>query len=175
MSEERMIVIRQAQPSDVPAITEIGNALLSSTTYEWTETGPTVDERERWLRDQQGARNPVLVADDDGTVVGWASYGEFRDTNRWPGYRHTAEHTIHVVEGRWGRGIARSLLSALIDHARREGKRVLVAAVDSSNGRSIAFHAKMGFAEVARMPGVGEKWGFRLDLVLMQLDLDRFP
>jgi L-amino acid N-acyltransferase YncA len=52
---------------------------------------------------------------------------------------------------------------------------VLVAAIDASNGRSITFHAKMGFVEVARMPGVGEKWGQRLDLVLMQTDLDRLP
>jgi L-amino acid N-acyltransferase YncA len=60
----------------------------------------------------------------------------------------------------------------LADQARRSGKRVLVAGIDATNTGSIDFHARLGFREVARMPGVGEKWGQRLDLVLMQLDLD---
>ncbi|MGH9081579.1 MAG: GNAT family N-acetyltransferase [Acidimicrobiales bacterium] len=170
-----MIVIRPALPADARAITEIANALLSSTTYEWTEIGYSVGEREHWLQDQGLAGDPVFVAEDGGAVVGWASYGDFRDTNRWPGYGRTAEHSVHVGEGHWGQGIGRSLLVELADHARRAGKRVLVAAIDSTNVRSITFHAKMGFVEVARMPGVGEKWGKRLDLVLMQLDLDRAP
>ncbi len=49
----------------------------------------------------------------------------------------------------------------------------MVAGIDAANVRSIAFHARLGFAEVARMPGVGDKFGQRLDLVLMQLDLSR--
>jgi phosphinothricin acetyltransferase len=48
---------------------------------------------------------------------------------------------------------------------------VIVAAIDSSNTGSIAFHERLGFVVVARMPGVGEKWGRRLSLVLMQLEL----
>ena len=87
------------------------------------------------------------------------------------GSRFTIEHTIHVAEGHQGAGVGRALLLALIDHGRRAGKRVMVAAIDASNTGSIAFRARFGFVEVARMPGVGEKWGRRLDLVLMQLDL----
>jgi L-amino acid N-acyltransferase len=170
-----VIEIRPARPGDVGALTALANALLWSTTNEWTDTPYSVDDRARWLRDQGEAGNPVLVADDGGAVVGWASYGDFRDTNRWPGYRCTAEHTIHVAEDQWGRGIGRLLLSELADRAQRSGKRVLVAGIDSANAGSIAFHARMGFVEVARMPGVGEKGGRRLDLVLMQLDLDSLP
>jgi L-amino acid N-acyltransferase len=48
----------------------------------------------------------------------------------------------------------------------------MVAGIDASNVRSIQFHSRLGFDEVARMPGIGEKWGRRLDLVLMQCDLD---
>ena len=106
--------------------------------------------------------------------VSWAgpATGTSVTRRRWPGYRYTAEHTIHVLESRWGYGIGRSLLIDLADHARLAGKRVLVAGIDSTNVRSIQFHAKMGFVEVARMPGIGDKWGRRLDLVLMQHDLE---
>jgi L-amino acid N-acyltransferase len=164
---------RAATESDVPAITDIVNAHIGTTTYEWTESPHTPESRRLWLSQKHVAGEPVIVACEGPAVVGVASYGDFRDSRRWPGYRFTVEHSIHVAEPQWGRGIGRSLISALATHARLQGKRVMVAAIDGSNVRSIEFHSRLGFDEVARMPGVGEKWGQRLDLVLMQCDLDR--
>ena len=166
-----MVVIRSAEDGDLPAITEIYNALLDSTTYEWTETPHTVEERTEWLTGKRAAGLPALVAVDQDEVVGWATYGEFRDSTRWPGYRFTVEHSIHVAESHWGRGIGRLLVAELEAHARAEGRWVMVAATDSSNVPSIEFHKRLGYVEVAHMPGVGEKWGRRLDLVLLQHDL----
>jgi L-amino acid N-acyltransferase len=167
------VVIRAAVPSDVPAITRIYNALLETTTHEWTETLHSEADRARWIADQEAEGRPALVATDGDEVVGWAGYGDFRDSRRWPGYRFTVEHSIHVAESHWGRGVGRALLAALVDHARRAGKRVMIAGIDGSNVRSIEFHARCGFRQVAHLPGVGDKWGQRLDLVLMQLDLDQ--
>ena len=183
------MLVRPATPQDLPALTEIQNALLDTTTYEWTEVPHTLDERAAWLDAQRAAGHPVFVAVDDGTdtsdttsndgsigghhrVIGWAAYGDFRDSTRWPGYRFTVEHTVHVAPGRWGRGVGRALLDALVDHARAAGKRVMVAGIDGGNVRSILFHARLGFHEVARMPGIGDKWGERLDLVLMQREIE---
>jgi L-amino acid N-acyltransferase len=166
-----MARLRPALAADLPAITKIRNALLDTTTYEWTETPCTVEDHVRWLDEHRSAGHPALVAVDGDDVVGWAAYGDFRDSTRWPGYRFTVEHSIHVAETHWGRGIGRALLDELTDHARRAGKRVMVAGIDASNVRSIDFHARLGFVEVARMPGIGDKWGQRLDLVLMQRHL----
>ncbi|CAN5895725.1 GNAT family N-acetyltransferase [soil metagenome] len=168
-----MTSIRPATTDDLPAITEIYNALIDTTTYEWTEARHTVEERTRWMGDQRSAGHPVLVAVDRDEVVGWATYDDFRDTGRWPGYRFTVEHTIHVAEREWGRGAGRELMAALVDHARLAGKRVMVAGVDGTNVGSIRFHARLGFREVGRLDGVGDKWGQRLDLVLLQHDLDQ--
>jgi phosphinothricin acetyltransferase len=167
-----VVVIRDATADDLPAITVIYNALLASTTHEWTETVHSVEERREWLDGQRADGLPALVATECEEVVGWATYGDFRDSVRWPGYLPTVEHSIHVREDRWGRGIGRALIDALIEHARRAGKRVMVAAIDSENLNSIQFHERLGFVEVARMPEVGEKFGRRLDLVLMQRMLD---
>jgi L-amino acid N-acyltransferase len=164
--------IRPAEPADLPALAAIQNALIGSTTYEWTEEPYTVEDREAWLEARRRDGDAVLVAVDGEEVVGFAGYSDFRDTQRWPGYRFTVEHSVHVAESRQGAGIGRALMAALTDHAHRAGKRVMVAAIDGSNAGSIAFHARLGFVQVARMPGVGEKWGRRLDLVLMQLELD---
>lgn len=166
------MVIRPAVLDDVAAITSIKNALLDSTAIEWTDTPHTAAEISRWLHDQVRDHNPVLVAEVDGEVAGWASYGEFRDNQRWPGYRYTVEHTIHVGEAHWGTGVGRALLAELIERARAAGMHTMVAAVDGDNGASIRFHERLGFVEVARMPQVGAKHGRWLDLVLLALALD---
>jgi phosphinothricin acetyltransferase len=170
-----VVLVRPAEARDLPAITDIYNALLDTTTYEWTETVHTIEERADWLAHQHEVGHPALVAVDDEAVVGWATYGDFRDAVRWPGYRFTVEHSIHVAEQCWGRGVGRALIVALADHARAAGKRVMIAGVDGSNQRSIRFHEQLGFVEVARMPGIGDKWGQRLDLVLLQHDLTADP
>lgn len=167
-----MVSIRAADDGDVEAITSIYNAKLETTTHEWTDSLHTVDEMHTWLQRKRDGGWPALVADDDGEVVGWATYGDFRDSVRWPGYRFTVEHSIHVREDHWGTGIGRRLLAALEEHARAAGAHVMVAGVDSQNVGSIRFHERLGFVEVARMPEVGMKFGRRLDLVLMQRILD---
>ena len=146
---------------------------LETTTHEWTEIAHTVAEREQWLSDQRAAGRPALVAIDSGAVVGWATYGDFRDSERWPGYRYTVEHSIHVREDRWGRGVGRELVKLRSSSTLGpKVKRVMVAGIDGDNTGSIRFHERLGFFEVGRMPEIGEKFGRRLDLVLMQLILD---
>ena len=44
----------------------------------------------------------------------------------------------------------------------------MIAGVSAENPDGVAFHAKVGFAEVARLPEVGYKFGRWMDLVLMQ-------
>jgi phosphinothricin acetyltransferase len=170
-----VVTVRDATPQDLPEITAIYNALLETTTHEWTETLHTVAEREQWLADQNRSGHPALVAIESGEVAGWATYGDFRDSERWPGYRFTIEHSIHVREASWGHGIGRELVNALVERARREGKHVMVAGIDAANTGSIRFHERVGFFEVGRLPEIGEKFGRRLDLVLMQRMLDEPP
>ena len=130
-----------------------------------------VDGRRKWLHEHWERGDPVLVAIDGADVVGVAAYGEFRDAKRWPGYRFTVEHSIHVHQDRWGRGIGRSLLNALAERARSAGNHVMVGAIDAANVASIEFHLRLGFVEVGRMPEVGYKHDRWLGLVLVQLIL----
>ena len=94
--------VREAVDVDLPAIVDLQNVLLSRTTVEWTETPHTVPERAAWLRRQRTLRCPVLVAVAADEVLGWCSFGDFRDTTKWPGYRYTVEHTIHVADRAMG-------------------------------------------------------------------------
>lgn len=169
------VQVRDATHDDVPAITEIQNALLATTSIEWTDEPHTVAEKGAWLDRHQAAGTPVLVAVDGDEVVGWASFGDFRDSVRWPGYRFTAELTIHLRESHWGAGIGRKLMDTLVDRARQLGKHTLVAAIDGANEPSVRFHERLGFEVVGRLPQVGAKHGRWLDLVLLQRRLDDRP
>ncbi|TML15133.1 MAG: N-acetyltransferase family protein [Actinobacteria bacterium] len=163
---------REASDADLPAIVEIFNQLLATTTIEWTDEAHTVDGRRQWLHEHRERGDPVLVATDDAAqVVGVAAYGDFRDAKKWPGYRFTVEHSIHVRQDCWGRGVGRSLLEALVAQARLAGKHVMVGAIDEDNVGSIEFHRRLGFVEVARMPEIGFKHDRWLGLVLVQRTL----
>ena len=131
-------------------------------------TPRTADDVLEWLR----VHEVVLVAEEQGEVVGVAAFGWFRDVVKWPGYRFTVENTVHVREDRWGSGVGEVLMLALIERARETGKHTMIAAIDSTNEASIRFHKRLGFVEVAHMPEVGAKFGRWLDLVLLQIRLD---
>jgi phosphinothricin acetyltransferase len=160
--------VRDAVADDVPAILDLYNATIATTTAAWTEHPETLAGRQAWFEDARDRGHAVLVAVEGGDVVGYCSLGEFRDTTRWPGYRFTAEHSVHVRQDRWGRGIGRTLMEALIERAIHDGLHVLVAAVDADNDASIRFHERLGFVQVAHMPETGWKFGRWLDLVLLQ-------
>jgi phosphinothricin acetyltransferase len=160
--------IRPATEADLPAILAIYNDAVTKTTAIWNEAPSDLRSRQVWFAERRQAGFPVLVADDDGKVLGYGSFGEFRP---FDGYRLTVEHSVYVLDEAQGRGIGKMLLKALIAEARTLGKRVMVGAIDASNYASLALHDTMGFEERGRMPGVGEKFGKRLDLVLVQLTL----
>jgi L-amino acid N-acyltransferase YncA len=160
-----VVVIRDAQRSDITEIVSIYNDVLATTSAVWREQPTTSGERVRWLDDMQAADHPVLVAVDASGVLGFVSYQRFRD---WPGYAHTIEHTIHVRPDARGRGVGALLLASVEDRARSNGVHVMVAATDATNEGSIRFHQRAGFVEVGRMPEVGQLRGKWRDLVLIQ-------
>lgn len=162
------MIVRDAVDEDMPQCRDLYNALIDSTTVAWMEEKQTTHQRRAWFRQQQRNGYPVLVAQDRTGVVGFAAYGSFRGSGKWPGYRHTVEHTIHVDGERWGQGIGRLLMEALVERARQSDVHVMVGAIDGHNIDSIRFHERLGFVEVARMPEVGQKFGRWLDLLLMQ-------
>jgi phosphinothricin acetyltransferase len=164
--------IEHATKAHLPAIRRLFNVLIPTTTVAWRDHLASAEEIRTWFDDQQRAGFPVLVAVGDDDVVGYTCWSTFRGGDRFPGYRHTAELTVHVDEERHGAGIGRALLSALVDEARRRDIHVLVAGVDADNEASIAFHRALGFVEVARMPEVGRKFDRWLDLVLLQRVID---
>ncbi|MBF9061122.1 GNAT family N-acetyltransferase [Rhodobacterales bacterium HKCCSP123] len=152
-------MIRAALSGDADAICAIWNRVIRETTQTFTTA-----EKEPEVLAAQMADQPYLVADDGG-VLGFVTYFQFRGG---PGYAFTAEHSVHVAEGARGRGIGRALMAAAEDHARSARMHSMIAGVAGENAGGAAFHAALGYRQIARLPEVGWKFGRWHDLVLMQ-------
>jgi L-amino acid N-acyltransferase YncA len=169
-----MVRIRAAVEADVEAIHALANAFIATTSGTWTEAVEPLEWRVSWFHDRARQGYPILVAvTPSDEVVGFASYGDFRDSVKWPGYRFTVENSVHVSPSHHRQGIAGLLMEALMAAAVAGGKRIMVAAIDSENEGSIRFHAQLGFEEVGRLPDIGFKFGRWLTLVLLQRQLGK--
>lgn len=157
--------IDDAREADLPAILDIYNDVIATSTAVFTDQPVTLDDRVAWFRARVAQGYPVLVAREGPDVVGYATFGDFRS---WPGYRYTVEHSVHVRSDRRGRGIGPRLIDALIPRAQAAGKHVMVAGIDADNAASIRMHERLGFAPAGHMKQVGWKFDRWLDLVFMQ-------
>ena len=160
------LTIRDAAAADLPAILDIYNDAVANTTAIWNETLVDLDNRKAWHQARLERGFPVLVADVDGRIAGYASYGDWR---AFEGFRHTVEHSVYVEKDHRGAGIGKVLMQALIERARVGGIHVMVACIESGNAGSIRLHQSLSFREAGRFSEVGIKFGRWLDLTCMEL------
>lgn len=163
------MLIRDATEDDITAITAIYNDILVTSTAIYRDEPATVDERLAVWRSRTQQNYPTLVACDGSSVVGFASFGDFRP---WPGYRFTVEHTVHVHASSRGRGVGSDLVKALIPRAGALGKHIMIGGIDAQNVASLKFHERLGFERVAHFKQVGFKFGRFLDLLFVQRQVD---
>lgn len=160
--------IRPAHISDLPHILDIYNYAIVHTTAVYDYIPHTLEMREQWFAAKQKDGYPVLVAEENGSIKGFAALGAFR---AWAAYRFTAENAVYVKESEQGKGIGKLLMRNLIDEAGRLGFHTIVAGIDADNLASIRLHERFGFKEVACFKEVGWKFERWLDLKFMQLVL----
>ncbi|WP_434631976.1 GNAT family N-acetyltransferase [Chromobacterium sp. CV08] len=161
--------IRDATLEDLAAILDIYNEVIATTTAVYNDDPLTPGEFALWFQDRNAAGYPVLLAEENGRVLGFSSFGDFRVR---PGYRFTVEHSVHLTADARGKGIGTALVQALIPRAQALGKHTMLGAVDADNEGSIRFHEKLGFVQVGRLPQVGFKFGRWLDLIYLQRFID---
>jgi len=162
------ITIRTATEADLPAILDIYNDVILTTTAVYSEEPHTLQMRQVWFNERLSAGFPVIVAVADDAIAGFGTYGHFRV---WPCYRFTVEHSVYVHKDMRGRGISKILLTDLITKAKAAGMHAMIAGVDSENDVSLQLHLKFGFTQVARFKEVGFKFGRWLDLVFLEMIL----
>jgi phosphinothricin acetyltransferase len=162
-------IVRDATDADLVAIRDIYNDAVEHTTAIWNEVLVDVDNRREWLAARVARGYPVIVAERDGKVAGYASFGDWR---AFDGYRHTVEHSIYVDKNARGGGIGETLMRALIERARALDIHVMIASIEAQNAPSIRLHEKLGFRTVGTFKEVGTKFGRWLDLTCMERHID---
>jgi phosphinothricin acetyltransferase len=160
-----MLTIRQATPADLGQITEIYNDAIQKTTATFDTEPKTLEEQESWFANHN-ARHPVLVVDEDGLIVAWASLSQWSDRCA---YSDTAEISLYVKEEHRGKGIGKQLMRAIIQEGKTAGLHTVIARIAGSNKISADLCKSFGFQYIGTMREVGNKFGNLLDVHLMQL------
>jgi L-amino acid N-acyltransferase YncA len=159
--------IREAEDTDLDAITEIYNEAILTTTATFDVEPKSKADRLEWLR-AHDERHPVLVALVDGQIVGWASLSPYSERSA---YDDTAETSFYVKSESRGQGVGRRLKGAIIDEARRLRFHTLIARVAEGSEESLHLNASFGFVHVGTLKEVGRKFGRLLDVHVLQLML----
>lgn len=159
------IIVRDAVDADLDIITRIYAHHVRHGLGTFEETAPDHAEHVRRFRSVRADRLPYLVAELDGGVRGYAHAMPYRPRSA---YRYTVENSIYIDPDWYRRGLANTLMVALIARCTEAGKRQMIAVIgDSANAASIGLHARHGFRLAGTLPSAGFKFDRWVDSVIM--------
>ena len=159
-------LIRAAKAEDVPALNAIYGHYVTDCTCTWEEQDKELFTREGLAR--RASIYPVLVAEVDGRVRGWASLSPY---NTRTGWRYVAENSVFIDHRCHGQGLGKALLGALLARAKASPIRKVIARISGDQPGSLGLHRSLGYQEAGRLREAGFKSGKWLDCVYMERDL----
>lgn len=159
------MLIRPATLQDQPGILEIYNESVLHSTATFDTDTRTPEKQLEWFN-RHKANHPVLVAEDDGKIAGWASLSPWSDRCA---YDSTVEVSVYLAPEQRGKGLGFQLLQQVTEAGRKAGNHTVISRISSDNLASIRIHEKAGYSTVGTMKEVGFKFGRFLDVVMMQI------
>jgi phosphinothricin acetyltransferase len=156
--------IRPAEPRDADAIVAIYNQGITDRVATF-ETRLRTREEIREQITTLAERLAMVVADEGGTVLGWAGYGQYRPRECYQGI---GDYSVYVDRTARGRGIGRRLLDGLIDAARCKGCWKLVGRIFSFNEPSLRIADQAGFRRVGVYERHAQLDGRWLDVTVVE-------
>jgi L-amino acid N-acyltransferase YncA len=158
--------IRQARADDAERLAEIFNQGIEDrvATFETERQGADA------LRALIAAGPPLIVAELEGEVVGWAKVAAYEDRHDY--YAGIGEATLYIAREARRRGIGRALLDALATEAARAGYHKLVGKIFTSNAASIALVRRCGWREIGAHQRHAQLDGEWKDVLVVERLLD---
>jgi phosphinothricin acetyltransferase len=135
--------IRPAGRDDAEAIAHIYNEGIATRLATFETDHRSALDIQAWL--VAGERLPVIVAEEDGELLGWARISAYSDR---PVYAGVGEVSVYVSEGARGRGLGTALLEALQHQAKRLGYWKLLGKLFPGNAASEAMVRRCGWRDV---------------------------
>ena len=154
---------RLAGPDDAAAIARIYNEGIEDRvgTFETEPRSP--EDVGAWI----DAGYPLVVGEDGGEVVAWASAPPYRAHRR--AYAGVADFSIYVARAARGRGAGRKTLAALIAEAEARGYWKLLSRIFPENEASLRLCRSLGFREVGVYRNHAKLDGVWRDVVIVEL------
>ncbi|MFG2772397.1 GNAT family N-acetyltransferase [Streptomyces sp. NPDC048350] len=153
-----VVPLTAAHADEVVAIYQAGidegNATFETTAPTWEQFDAAKLPEHRFA-----------AVDADGTLLGWVAATKVSDRCAYAG---VVEHSVYVHPGARGRGIASSLLKALIDSTEATGIWTLQAGIFPENAASLTVHERAGFRVIGTRERIGRHHGVWRDVVLVE-------
>lgn len=164
--------LRIARASDASALAAIYAPYVRETCITFELEAPDAAEFARRMG-RTLERYPYLVAEEEGTVLGYAYAGPFKER---AAYDWAAETSIYVDRAARGRRVGARLHEGLARCCRAQGVTNLEACIAyPDEGGSVGFHEHLGYRMVGRFERCGYKLGRWSDMVWMELFLGPHP
>lgn len=175
--------IRLATIEDATEIRKIYAPYVENTAVSFEYEVPSVEEFEKRIQ-KTLKEYPYLVATEAGQIVGYAYASAFHAREA---YKHCAELSIYINQGKRRMGIGKSLYARLEELLVRQNVYSVHACIASPDGvdsyltdDSERFHRKMGFETAGRHTRCGYKFGrwysiVWMDKVLREKDMQPKP
>jgi [ribosomal protein S18]-alanine N-acetyltransferase len=150
------VIVRDMLLEDLPAVMALERELFPDDA--WTRDMFAGDLK------QPGVRTRYIVAEDDGTVVGYGGM-------LFPGGDEADVLTLAVVPASWGKGIGTELLETLFSEATGRACTKVFLEVRADNPRARSLYSRHGFTEVGVRRGYYQPSG--TDAIVMRKDLNQ--
>lgn len=153
----RELLVRPAVVEDVPAMMAIYNHYVETSHATFDIAPVSLENRLAWFG-SFGERGPfrLVVAKQDGQVVGYAGSGKFREK---PAYLTSVEMTVYVDPDARGQGVGARMYRHLFELLDDEPIHRAYAGITLPNPASLALHRQFGFRDVGLYDEVGFKLG----------------
>lgn len=159
-----MIRTRQAKEEDLPEILDIYNQGIHDRIATLDTDEKDMPMMTAWFHEREEA-SPVLIAEKQETIVGWASLSPFSSRNV---YRKVAMLSVYVARQQRGNGIGKVLLSAIESEAKKAGLHKIVLFSLPFNKQGHRLYDSAGYRTVGVMKEQGLMDGEYIDITLME-------
>jgi len=151
------VSIRHGESGDLNGLVEIYNHYVTNTHITFDTEPFLVTDRIQWFNQfEETGRHQLLVAEESGAIVGYATSTRFKTR---AAYNTSVETTIYLHPAQCGQGIGRLLYSTLMERLIDEPRvHRAYGGVALPNDASVALHLKLGFQHVGTYHEVGYKF-----------------
>jgi phosphinothricin acetyltransferase len=150
------VSVRPGEARDASALNDLYNHYILTTPITFDIEPWSLEQRLSWLDAfEQDGPHRLVVAEQDGVLLGYASSHQFREKSA---YSTTVETSIYCRQDVTGKGIGSLLYGALFEALRDEPIHLAVAGVTLPNDASVAIHRRFGFEPIGVYHAVGRKF-----------------